>query len=139
MTTEQERLKQLVYPAIGACQEVHKLMGPFLNEYMYQDAMAIELSLRNLPFVKEFLFKADYKGHTIAHKHYVDFCVKNGDTDILLECKAVDQLTDQHRQQLWNYMRLSGINIGVLYNFSPVYAQCEKYYFDADSSRMIAF
>jgi len=34
--------KQLVYPALGACQEVHKHLGPFLNEYMYQDALAIE-------------------------------------------------------------------------------------------------
>ena len=42
--------KQLVYPALGACQEVHKHLGPFLNEYMYQDALAIELSLRGIPF-----------------------------------------------------------------------------------------
>ena len=139
MAMDNDRLKQIVYPTIGACQEVHKVLGPFLNEYMYQDAMAIEFSLRKMQYEKEYLFTANYKGHTIEHKHYVDFRIKNGDTDILLECKAVDQLTDQHRQQLWNYMRLSGIRIGVLYNFSPVYAQCEKYYYDSDVSRMVGF
>ena len=139
MPYDANTLKQLVFPLLGACQEVHKELGPFLNEYMYQDAVAIELNMRNIPFRKEFLFTANYKGHVIEHKHYADFWVKNGDTDILLECKAADNLIDAHRQQLWNYMRLTGINIGVLYNFAPVYAKCEKYFYDASSARMIAF
>lgn len=131
--------KQVVYPVIGACQEVHKQLGPFLNEYMYQEALAIEFGLRGIAYDKEYYFAADYKGHAIEHKHFADFRVKNGDTDILVECKAVDSLTDTHRQQLWNYMRLTGINFGVLYNFAPIYAQCEKYCFLPDSVRMIAF
>lgn len=48
--TDKSTYKQLVYPALGACQEVHKHLGPFLNEYMYQDALAIELSLHGIPF-----------------------------------------------------------------------------------------
>ena len=139
MSPDIETLKQLLFPLIGTCQEVHKILGPFLNEYMYQDAMAIELNIRNIPFQKEYLFNANYKGYVIEHKHYVDFLVRNGETDILLECKAVDNLMDAHRQQLWNYMRLTGINIGVLYNFAPVYAKCEKYFYDSTSARMVAF
>ena len=139
MVQSKEQLKQIVYPVIGACQEVHRELGAFLNEYMYQDAMAIELGLRGIPFEKEFLFKADYKGHAIEHKHYVDFKVVNGSDDVLLECKAVDHLVDEHRQQLWNYMRLSGVCVGVLYNFAPIMAQCEKYYYDASTGKMLAF
>ena len=131
--------KQCVYSVIGACQEVHKHLGPFLNEYMYQDALAIELSLRNIPFDKEYQFAADYKGHTIEHRHFADFRIMNGDTPVLVECKAVDNLTDAHRQQLWNYMRLTGIQYGVLYNFAPVYAQCEKYHYDPKTFKMVAF
>ena len=131
--------KQMVYPVIGACQEVHKQLGPFLNEYMYQDALAIELNLRNVTFDKEYYFTAEYKGYTIDHRHFADFRVMNGDTPILIECKAVDNLTDAHRQQLWNYMRLTGIQYGVLYNFAPVYAQCEKYHFDPQTFKMVAF
>lgn len=134
-----EELKQIVYPIIGACQEVHKELGAFLNEYMYQDAMAIELGLRGIPYEKEFYFSASYKGHKIEHKHFVDFRVMNGDEPIIVECKAVDNLTDAHRQQLWNYMRLSGIDVGVLYNFAPIMAQCEKYWYDSTTGRMIAF
>ena len=131
--------KQFVYPVIGACQEVHKHLGPFLNEYMYQDALAIELSLCNIPFNKEYQFTADYKGHTIEHRHFADFRIENGDTSVLVECKAVDSLTDVHRQQLWNYLRLTGIRYGVLYNFAPVYAQCEKYHYDPQTFKMVAF
>ena len=132
-------LKQTVYPVIGACQEVHKQLGPFLNEYMYQDALAIELNLRNITFDKEYYFSAEYKGYTIDHRHFADFRIMNGGTPIILECKAVEHIADVHRQQLWNYMRLAGINYGVLYNFAPVYAQCEKYYYDTQTSKMIAF
>lgn len=139
MEVNKDILKQQVYPVIGVCQEVHKQLGPFLNEYMYQDALAIELNLRGIPFDKEHYFSADYKGHSIDHKHFVDFYVRINDTDIIVECKAVDNLTDAHRQQLWNYMRLTGVNIGILYNFAPTFSQCEKYFYDVATSRMSAF
>ena len=134
-----EELKEIVYPVVGACQEVHKEMGPFLNEYMYQDALAIELGLREMPYEKEFQFPADYKGYAITHKHFADFKVQSGAAEVLIECKAVDRLADAHRQQLWNYMRLSTVHVGIVYNFGPVYAQCEKYYYDAELGRMVAF
>lgn len=139
MQNDKDIWKQLVYPTIGACQEVHKHLGPFLNEYMYQDALAIELSLRGIPFDKEYQFAADYKGHAIEHRHIADFRIMNDDVPVLIECKAVDNLTDAHRQQLWNYMRLTGIQYGVLYNFAPVYAQCEKYHYDPQTFKMVAF
>lgn len=138
MVQSKDQLKQIVYPVIGACQEVHKEFGAFLNEYMYQDAMAIELELRGVEFEKEYQFKAEYKGHAIEHKHFVDFKVQNGENEVLLKCKAVDHLVDEHRQRLWNYMRLSGICVGVLYNFAPIMAQCEKYWYDSTTGRMIA-
>ena len=59
--------------------------------------------------------------------------------EVLVECKAVDRLVDAHRQQLWNYMRLSKVYVGVVYNFGPVYAQCERYYYDAGQGKMVAF
>ncbi len=131
--------KQIVYPLVGACQEVHRQLGPYLNEYMYQDALAMELLLRDVSFDKEYYFTATYKGQIIDHKHFVDFRVMNGDIPIIVECKAVETLADCHRQQLWNYMRLTGVNYGMLYNFGPVYAQCEKYHYDQQTSKMIAF
>lgn len=45
-----EQLRAYAYDVTGCCQVVHRDMGPFLNEYMYQEALAIELSLRGIPF-----------------------------------------------------------------------------------------
>jgi len=126
-------LKQQVYPIVGACIEVHKHLGPYLNEYMYQDALAYELDDLGIVPEREYYFKAEYKGRTITHKHYCDFMVPTEQGNVIVECKAVEHLTDEHRQQLWNYMRLTKTSVGVLYNFAPVRSQCEKYFIDPDN------
>lgn len=67
----------------------------------------------------------------IEHKHYVDFLI---DESIIVECKAVEKLCIEHRQQLWNYMRLTGKKIGILYNFGPIKGHSEHYYLDKDGT-----
>jgi GxxExxY protein len=129
-------LKNKCYRVIGLCQQVHTEMGPFLNEYMYQEALEILFEENSIERVKEYYFSVTFHGKQIRHKHYVDFLVGN---DILIECKAIEYLGPEQRQQLWNYMRLSGISIGVLYNFAPVRDQCERYYLDKNTGRMYAF
>lgn len=134
-----QKLRQYCYPMIGCCQEVHKEMGPFLNEYMYQDALVMALDdagFKGDNLVKEYYFKASYRGREIKHKHFVDFLVNQ---KVFIECKAVETLNSEFRQQLWNYMRLSGIRIGLLYNFAPIKDQCERYYYDPEKQVIFAF
>ena len=133
------QLKQLVYTPVSCLIEVRNQLGPFLNEYMYQDALAIEFAQRGLPFQKEYYFSINYKGEIIQHKHYVDFLFGEGDERMLIECKAIGTIGSDQRQQLWNYMRLTGIKVGILYNFAPVKAQIERYYLPDDSPMMQAF
>ena len=130
------RLKSRCYTIIGLCQQVHREMGPFLNEYMYQDALDISLEENGIERVREYYFSVTFHGRQIKHKHYVDFLV--GD-DVLVECKAVERLGPEQRQQLWNYMRLTKICIGILYNFAPVHDQCERYYLDEETGNMYMF
>ena len=112
-------------------------MGPFLNEYMYQDALAIILKENNVePFVKEYYFSVEFHGQRICHKHYVDFFIYN---EVFIECKAVEHLGSEHRQQLWNYMRLTKVRIGILYNFAPIHDQSEHYYLDTETNDMYLF
>ena len=130
------KLKQFCYELNGCFQQVHSELGPFLNEYMYQEALCILLEEQQIPFVREYYFSVDFHGKRLQHKHYVDFLCKDS---VLIECKAIDALGNEQRQQLWNYMRLTGINFGVLFNFAPVYAKCEKYHYDPQTFKMVAF
>ena len=130
-------LRNYCYELNGCCQQVHREMGPFLNEYMYQDALEIVLHERRVPdIIKEYFFSVQFHGKTIKHKHYVDFFVMN---KVFIECKAVDSLGAPQRQQLWNYRRLTSIQIGILWNFAPIKDQSEHYYLDTSDGTMYMF
>jgi GxxExxY protein len=130
------QLKSYVYDIIGCCQEVHKELGPWLNEYVYQEALKVTLEENGIPFEKEHYFQISFHGRPLSHKHYMDFLCKG---NVAVECKAITLLGVEQRQQLWNYMRLSNTPIGILYNFAPVKDQCEKYYYNTKSKTITAF
>ena len=73
-------------------------MFPFLNEYKYQEALNILFEENDIVQVKEYYFSVTFHGRQIRHKHYVDFLVGN---DVLIECKAIEQIGPEQRQQLW--------------------------------------
>ena len=100
------KLRKYCYDLNGTFHEVHSGLGPFLNEYMYQEALAIVFKERGIAFHKEYYFTVDFHGHTLQHKHYADFLCKE---NVIVECKAVDALGAVQRQQLWNYMRLTKV------------------------------
>ena len=131
-----DKLRRYCYDIIGFCQTVHKEMGPFLNEYMYQDALEILFKEHDVPHTREYYFTVDFHGQRIQHKHYVDFLVKD---KVLVECKAIEALGSEQRQQLWNYMRLTKLRVGILYNFAPILDQCERYYLDVNTNQMYMF
>ena len=110
-----KQLKQKCYVINGCCTAVHKELGSFLNEYMYQDALQIILDEEHIPYQREYYFDVVFHGKQISHKHYIDFLIND---DIIVECKATEKICAEHRQQLWNYMRLTGKQIGILCNFA---------------------
>ena len=130
------RLKSHVYDIVGCCQDVHRDLGPWLNEYVYQEALKVSLEEKSIPFEKEHYFQVFYHGHPLSHKHYMDFLCKG---NVAVECKAISTLGVEQRQQLWNYMRLTNTPIGVLFNFAPALDQCEKYYYDVKTRSITAF
>ena len=134
------KLRAYVYDLVGACQEVHKDIGPFVNELTYQDALLVELNRRGYvgeDVIKEYYFTVEYKGVKLQHPHKVDFFVTK--KKVYIECKAIEALGPEQRQRLWNYMRLTGIRIGILYNFAPFHDQCERYYLDPEKQVIYAF
>lgn len=130
------QLKSHVYDILGCCQDVHRELGPWLNEYIYQEALKMSLEEKQVPFVKEYYFQVTYHGHPLSHKHYMDFLCKG---NVAVECKAISSIGVEQRQQLWNYMRLTNTPIGLLYNFAPVKDQCERYYYDVSAKTISLF
>lgn len=123
-----DKLKLHVYDIIGALHAVHKELGPGVNEYCYQEALEIELSDRNIPFEREKTFHPTYKGHAMNAEFRLDFLCKG---DVIVECKAVATLTQTHRAQLFNYMRLLRMPCGIIVNFYSKFAMIERYFYDA--------
>lgn len=122
-----EKLKKYVFDVVGCCQDVHREQGPELTEYVYQDSLEIAFNQAHIKHVKEYFFRPKFRGMELNSRLFVDFFCKD---KIFLECKAIEQIGIHERLQLWNYMRCAGVRIGILYNFAPVIAECEKYYFD---------
>ena len=130
-----EELKAHVYDIVGALHSVHKELGAGINEYCYQEAFALELSDRGIPFEREKAFHPYYKGRPMNAEYRIDFLCKG---DVIVECKAVSALTSTHRAQLFNYMRLLKMPCGIIANFYPRFATIERYFYDVDSHEILA-
>lgn len=107
--------KEQSYSIIGAAMEVHKQLGCGFVEKVYQDALEIELSLRNIPYKREKHLPVFYKGVQIKHDYFADFICFDS---IVVECKAVSEILDIHKSQTLNYMKINNYKLGIILNFS---------------------
>ncbi len=107
-------LKEEVYAIIGAAMEVHTVLGSGFLEPVYQEAMEIESVERSLPFVTQPRLEICYKGHTLSKEYIADFIFFN---QIIVEIKALDQLTGREDAQIINYLKTTEMKVGVLINF----------------------
>jgi GxxExxY protein len=100
---------------IGAAIEVHKHLGPGLLESAYQQCLARELTLRDIPYKSEWPLPLEYKGLRVKCGYRIDFLV--ADT-VVVETKSVEAIAPVHQAQLFTYMRLGGWKVGLLLNFN---------------------
>lgn len=100
---------------IGCAIEVHRVLGPGLLESTYQQCLAHELPVNSIPFRLEHPMPVQYKGVQLDCGYRIDILV---DDRLILELKAVDQVSGIHRAQLLTYMKLSRITTGLLINFN---------------------
>lgn len=105
----------LTYQVIACAYEVHRLLGPGLLESAYKACLAHELALRRMTYVAECPIPIQYKGAYLETAYRADLIV---DAKVLLELKSIDRLQPIHDAQLLTYLRLSGIPVGLLINFS---------------------
>lgn len=106
---------QVGYAIIGAAIEVHRALGPGLLEGVYEECLAMELSLRGLCSQRQQRLPVIYKGHSVAADLRIDLLVEDL---VIVEVKAVEKLIPVHSAQLLSYLRLSGKPLGLLINFN---------------------
>jgi GxxExxY protein len=116
--------EDLTYKIIGVAKEVFKKLGFGLLESVYEDAICYEFDLIKIPYERQVEIDIHYKKVIFEKKFRADLIV---DSKILIENKSVKILTKHDEAQLINYLKLTRIKVGLLFNFgSPQFEMLRR-------------
>jgi len=108
-------INDLSHDLIGAAIEVHRELGPGLLESAYEGAYSHELTLRQIPHVRQKVMPISYKGVIVDAGYRIDILAEER---VVVELKAVEKLLPIHSAQLMTYLRLGKYSLGLLMNFN---------------------
>ncbi|MGH9899074.1 MAG: GxxExxY protein [Pyrinomonadaceae bacterium] len=106
--------KEEAYSINGACFNVYKDKGCGFLEPVYQECLAIEFESLQIPFVIQPQLEIFYRGRKLTQIYKPDFVCFG---KIIIELKAVKNLANEHRAQVFNYLKATSFELGLLYNF----------------------
>ena len=107
-------LKEEAYKIIGICMEVHTILEKGHSEIIYGDALEYEFKENKIPYDREMKFNITYKEIILPHHYFSDFVIFD---EIILEIKAIQQLSSSEIKQTLNYLAASINKLGLLVNF----------------------
>jgi GxxExxY protein len=114
MAESQLIYKDESYRIIGACFEVYKIKSVGFTEPLYQECLAIEFELQNIPYVAQPELQLEYQERLLIQTFRPDFICYG---KIIVELKALEKLADVHRSQTLNYLNATGFELALLVNF----------------------
>jgi GxxExxY protein len=106
------------YQIMGACFEVYRHMDRGFLEPVYHECLTIEFAERSIPFIGRAKLPITYKGRPLEKTYEADFICYD---KIIIEIKAVAALAGEHRGQLLNYLKATGMRLGILANFGSIH------------------
>lgn len=109
--------KEEVYAIVGAAIEVHREMGEGFLEAVYQEALEMELAARKIPFEPQKALPVFYKKHRLKKEYTADLICYGS---IIVELKALDRLGKKEEAQILNYLKATGLRVGLLINFGSL-------------------
>jgi GxxExxY protein len=106
--------RELTERVIGLAIEVHRLIGPGMLESVYEGCLCYELGQAGIAFERQTGISVAYKGVQFDEGFRADILV---DRQLILEIKAVASILPAHEAQVLTYLRMSGLRLGLLFNF----------------------
>lgn len=106
--------KEECYQIQGAVFDVYREMGSGFLEAVYQECLERELSRRGIPFAAQPELPLQYKGESLRQIYKPDFICFGG---VIVELKAIKDVAPEHKAQVLNYLKASGMKLGLLINF----------------------
>jgi GxxExxY protein len=119
-------LNELTYSINGAVFEVNRILGPGFLEKVYENALLMELKAREIKAVAQYPIKVKYKNQVVG-EYFADLLVED---QIIIELKTVGKIEKIHEAQLLNYLKATGMNIGLLVNFKNTKADIKRFVLD---------
>ena len=116
-------INDLTYKINGAIFEVNKVLGPGFLEKVYEKALLIELKSLGLKAESQVPLSVNYKGNDVG-EYFADIIVEK---QIILEIKAVESLHKLHEAQILNYLKATGMKLGLLINFTYPKAEIKRF------------
>lgn len=110
-------LVKACYGIVGAIFEVYKQLGPGMPEYIYQEALFAELTDAGYEVHKELEYHPLYKGKEMKSYLKMDMVVDSEVGKVIIECKAISQLSEKEHYQTFGYLRGTGWPVALLVNF----------------------
>ena len=112
------------YKIRGAVIDVHKEMGSGFLEAVYQECLEREFTLRKIPYLSKVPLALSYKGQALRQGYEPDLICFD---KIIVELKVVQTRAPVHRAQVLNYLKATGLRLGLLINFGTYpHAQIER-------------
>lgn len=106
--------KEESYQIVGAAFEVYNHLGHGFLEAVYQECLELEFRKRGIPYEREKVLKLYYKGEELKQTYRADFICYG---KIIIELKAVSELSESHHAQVYNYLHATNMKLGLLLNF----------------------
>ena len=119
-------IDDVTYAINGAVFEVNKILGPGFLEKVYENLMLVELSKRGIKAESQVPINVSYKDQQVG-EYVADLFVED---KVIVELKTVNQLEKIHEAQLLNYLKATGINVGLLVNFRHEKAEIKRLVFN---------
>ena len=124
-----------MYKIVGVAMRLYNELGYGYSEPIYQECLSILCTEEGIPWEREKKLTMYFHDKALEKKYIADFVCYN---DLIVEIKAVSELTNEHRAQLFNYLRITHATAGVLINFGhPKRLISEKYLYDSDTNQYV--